>query len=586
MDPREFTSESTPSFQLPGGPFKIVSTYYETNDERSDRVIDKIYENGKLVKEYSSAGLDEMAGARANRFIAQELESRYPDLLDKENLYMDNSLFYKMVPVNKLFTTVHEDVSRCITDIKRNEEFIKDHGFTDLLMKPSPINDYKTIKELVPERVFFKEDFKNWHSVRDEYSKLQKKYDSAKKTFDARDKPNIFNFFERRAYKQEERRVNVMADKLTSMENKINSMEKTINQKVERYNSDIEDLAKKINSARFDLAIDYDVLRELRPIDHKLGQISDKDQLISFTGNYKNTQTIMEQRKSIIKQAENIVLRESVRSPSIQLEGGPFTVRNSYLFDDHGREIDKNEIYENLKLVKTVEKPEMSEWGAYKETTEYVANRLINDYPEYLNREAYLGDEAITKEVYVADVLNSVRKNIAEFEKTEREIPKIDSNNLSLSGPVNPELTYLKNMEAKYSPLENQTNKLTFNGDINDIGNIQSQVSSIDAQIREFKVRDAKIQDYTPNHKLQGLPNQEYLKQAQNFKSNGAAINDEAIAKNMLSKGFSQESVARTISSHSPQYASVNSLRSAKDLVHKISKSPEMKHVLSKDLTR
>lgn len=80
----------------------------------------------------------------------------------------------------------------------------------------------------------------------------------------------------------------------------------------------------------------------------------------------------------------------------------------------------------------------------------------------------------------------------------------------------------------------------------------------------------------------------EYLRQAQQLDKKGitSVDADSRITKSMLKKGYSQETIAKTLSKYSPEYTGTLDNKPAKAYVKSIANSPSMKKVLAEAYTR
>lgn len=105
------------------------------------------------------------------------------------------------------------------------------------------------------------------------------------------------------------------------------------------------------------------------------------------------------------------------RNLDFQLPNGPFELKHEYTYNEFNHEFDNYAVFENEKYVKTFTASAHSDWGSSLDAREFIANQLIERYPDFLDKNAYYADSTpYPKQVPLGFIKESIEANINKIE--------------------------------------------------------------------------------------------------------------------------------------------------------------------------
>jgi len=288
-------------FQRPGGPFTIKFTLEKDYDVILDVSRAEVFENGKLVKSFSDPAEGDGLSPAAFGYIAHQLETKYPEYLDREKLYINDDPFEREIPVNKVVDALKTEIKEVNAEIQQQYEIIEKAGFKGLI---SLNDDTSQISKLV-EQKYFKDEYreiaqerKQWNTKRDEIAEKERqlKY---------KGKPGPFNILQRISYNREEKKIQTGLKELNTQQTKIDSMQAILNNKIMKQQGEIGKVTDTLHSAINNIKIDLQIKKETEQVFQHMNKLPDKNQTIGIIGNYKNMGNILEQQENIADQVNS-----------------------------------------------------------------------------------------------------------------------------------------------------------------------------------------------------------------------------------------------------------------------------------------
>lgn len=648
------------SFQKPGGPFRVEGISSSSWDTQYDSVRFVVYKNDQVFEEsYSYSAYQDNANASTLQLVAKELQKNHPEFFDQEAYYKSSSLYKREVPLPLIKQQVESDISIIQAQLERDRQTCREYSISQLdlynMQRNRSAISHQDMEKALTEKHFLKDEYLELKSLKS-HQQLYKSYQrELEKYFETTPKPAWYQFSAKKEYKEVKQRLEAVNKDIQENENVLNEQKKLIEERTDQLSNEINSAINRVRDA----ANNIDFIEQYSPplygLRHDIQQLerysSVKDVTIPITGSYQkfdNEQidAIGKTLKTKIeagykKHLEQTLDPAELRTMPFQGPGGPFTYHNSTFFLDNGREYDRNIILENGKIVQTIERPDLSEYGAYLETAQYMSDRLLKDYPQHFSLEGYNKERADMPELAKIDShdiqlpfqrergpVNAIRfygirddgivNDIIEvrvngefakqftgeiFPDAPRDHPDVRGNLGAYPEVVN----YIaKELAEKYPAYFNKAGYETDYKEMyesipkglplgysdhplqytpQELGKIQDSNLKL-SQEKEYSMRLQKIQEFAPDKRLQRTHSQEYLKQAKILHEKNYPVDkrDEVIAKSMLAKGIGKNAVIRAIAKHSPQYTAREGQMAVRKLVKEIAQSPEIKRAQQRSL--
>ena len=339
------------------------------------------------------------------------------------------------VSMNTLKEVVNQEINLICGEKNQFEETLRKYNMSYLenyySNSPSERNplSHKEIESELIQRHIARNEYDSLRKLESDYQLTQKKchiysdYESNTK------RPSIFNYFERKKYDQKVKMIGEYDKDLKLLSDQIKEIKIDIETKVKDYQPhlldrsiiEIENAARGLPTSREQVSLMSDIASNINQIE-RVSSKSLSEIEITLPDNYQKfyvDEILLIQNKleshlerENISAFERTVDPSKLRSVSFQREGGPFAYHNSSYFDERGREYDQNRILENGKVVATIAKPDISEYGAYLETHQYIADRLLKDYPSFFDRDKYNQERVEMPQLKEIEAQNVINENV------------------------------------------------------------------------------------------------------------------------------------------------------------------------------